>query len=92
MKKIVKFFSMFVLFIQLGAFAQTDSSSAANPVFSQQELDQMLAPVALYPDSLLTLVLTASTYPLEVVQAAHWSSEHLTICQSFAIRLAASFP
>ena len=43
------------------------------PAFSQQELDQMLAPIALYPDSLLSQVLMASTYPLEVVQAARWS-------------------
>src|ERR1700741_4447245 len=41
--------------------------------FRQEELDQMLAPVALYPDSLLSQVLMASTYPLEVVQAARWS-------------------
>ncbi|HSH97505.1 MAG: DUF3300 domain-containing protein [Methylophilaceae bacterium] len=43
------------------------------PQFSQQELDQMLAPIALYPDALLSQVLMASTYPLEVVQAARWS-------------------
>src|SRR5450830_1491542 len=41
-------------------------------VFSQEELDQMLAPIALYPDSLLAQVLMASTYPLEVVQAARF--------------------
>ena len=85
MKKIVKFFFLLLLFIQLGALAQTDSSSAANPVFSQQELDQMLAPVALYPDSLLTLVLTASTYPLEVVQAAHWSSANASLTGNDAV-------
>ena len=39
---------------------------------SQQELDRILAPVALYPDALLSQVLMASTYPLEVVQAARW--------------------
>ena len=41
--------------------------------FSQQELDQMLAPIALYPDPLLSQVFMAATYPLEVVQAARWS-------------------
>ena len=41
--------------------------------FSPEELDQMLAPVALYPDALLSQVLMAATYPLEVVQAARWS-------------------
>ncbi len=37
--------------------------------FSEAELEQMLAPIALYPDSLLTHILIAATYPLELVQA-----------------------
>jgi hypothetical protein len=41
--------------------------------FSQAELDQLLAPIALYPDTLLSQVLIAATYPLEVVEAARWS-------------------
>ena len=43
---------------------------------SQEQLDQILAPIALYPDNLLAQVLTASTYPLEVVMAARWTKEH----------------
>lgn len=43
-------------------------------IFSQQELDQMLAPIALYPDALLSQILMAATYPLEVVKAARWSA------------------
>jgi hypothetical protein len=42
------------------------------PVFKQEELDQILAPIALYPDSLLAQILMASTYPIEVVQADRW--------------------
>jgi len=45
-------------------------------IFKQEELDQMLAPIALYPDSLLAQVLMASTYPLEVVQADRWAKEN----------------
>jgi hypothetical protein len=41
-------------------------------IFTQEDLDQMLAPIALYPDDLLSQVLMAATYPLEVVQAARW--------------------
>ncbi|AKJ29328.1 DUF3300 domain-containing protein [Caldimonas brevitalea] len=41
--------------------------------FTQEELDQMLAPIALYPDTLLSQVLMASTYPAEVAEAAKWS-------------------
>lgn len=40
--------------------------------FSREELTQMLAPVALYPDALLSQVLMAATYPLEVVAADRW--------------------
>jgi Protein of unknown function (DUF3300) len=43
--------------------------------FSTEELDQILAPIALYPDNLLSNVLIAATYPLEVVQAARWIEE-----------------
>jgi hypothetical protein len=44
--------------------------------YSQDELDQMLAPIALYPDDLLTQVLIASTYPLEVVEAARFVQQN----------------
>jgi hypothetical protein len=40
--------------------------------YSQQELDELLAPIALYPDALLAQVLMASTYPLDVVAADRW--------------------
>ncbi len=60
------------------AFAGIGSAHAQGvqepaPVFSQQELDQMLAPIALYPDALLSQILMASTYPLEVVEAQRWA-------------------
>ncbi len=63
----------------VGQSAATDSTTApqaqnaAAPVFSAQEIDAMLAPIALYPDALLSQVLMAATYPLEIVQAARWS-------------------
>jgi hypothetical protein len=67
-----------------GAFAQGPATApypyaapAANaPIFNQQQLDQMLAPLALYPDALLSQVLMAATYPAEVVQAASWTQQH----------------
>jgi hypothetical protein len=40
--------------------------------WSQQELSNLVAPIALYPDLLLSEVLAASTYPLELVQAGQW--------------------
>ena len=44
--------------------------------FSREELNQMLAPIALYPDSLLAQMLMAATYPLEVVAADRWVKEN----------------
>src|SRR6266508_1236195 len=55
------------------AFAQTQAPAPRKAAATQQELDQMLAPIALYPDSLLSQIFMASTYPLEVVEAARWS-------------------
>ncbi len=54
------------------------SSSAQQ--YSDAELDSALAPIALYPDTLLTHILIASTYPLDVVAADRWrqSNKHLT--------------
>jgi len=51
-------------------------SGGEEKTFKQEELDQMIAPVALYPDSLLTQILMASTYPLEVVQADRWAKQN----------------
>lgn len=56
-----------------GAQAQGNAPSAAPPPFKSEELDALLAPIALYPDSLLAQILMAATYPLEVVQAARWA-------------------
>ena len=53
------------------AFGQDESSG-----FSQPQLEQILAPVALYPDSLLTQILLASTYPIEVIQADRFAKQN----------------
>jgi hypothetical protein len=55
-------------------------AEAATAARSSAQLEQLVAPVALYPDSLLSQILMASTYPLEVIEAARWSqqNEHLT--------------
>lgn len=62
-----------VAFAQTTELGPSDQSAPDRPLFTQQELDQMLAPIALYPDALLSQILMASTYPIEVVQAARWS-------------------
>jgi len=50
----------------------TPASSDDKPLLKKEELEQLLAPIALYPDSLLTQMLMASTYPIEIVQADRW--------------------
>jgi hypothetical protein len=49
---------------------------AAQDVFPQDQIEQLVAPIALYPDALLAQVLMASTYPLDVVQAARWRRDN----------------
>jgi hypothetical protein len=52
------------------------SQGSQPPVFKTEELEQILAPIALYPDSLLTQIMMASTYPLEIVQADRWAKQN----------------
>lgn len=61
-----------LLALPVGTFAQEPQ---AKPL-SQAELEQILAPVALYPDDVLSQILIASTYPLEIVQADRWAKQN----------------
>jgi len=56
--------------------AAVESAPLSEPVFSREELDQMVAPIALYPDPLLAQVLMAATYPGNVADAVAWSKAH----------------
>ena len=79
MKKIKLFKLMLTLFlvflISEPPWIIAQSAEGAK-MFKQEELDQILAPIALYPDSLLTQALMASTYPLEIVQADRWAKQN----------------
>lgn len=59
---------------QAEPYAEPAQSQAAGPVqsLSAEDLEQLLAPIALYPDSLLAQILAASTYPAEVAIADQW--------------------
>ena len=48
-------------------------------VFKPEEIEQLVAPIALYPDSLVSQILMASTYPLEIVQADRWAKANKTL-------------
>lgn len=60
-----------ILLLLMCGTAATAEDYADGP-YSREELAQMLAPIALYPDSLLSQVLMAATYPVEVVEADRW--------------------
>jgi Protein of unknown function (DUF3300)/Chaperone of endosialidase len=62
--------------VPLGAMAQQPATAPTQPLLKPAELDQLLAPIALHPDPLLSEVLVASTYPLEVVQADRWAKSN----------------
>lgn len=72
MNTIIRIFALLLLAAPL-AWAQQD---AEQDYFSEAELEQLLAPVALYPDTVLSHLLIAATYPLEVVQAERWARKN----------------
>jgi hypothetical protein len=64
---------------------QAETQSASQPVYSvsaqpaqapTQDLDQLVAPIALYPDALVAQVLAAATYPTEIVEADRWMKDN----------------
>jgi hypothetical protein len=70
-----------IVFLSLTFFTSTTfSASLAEEeqefVLSEAELAQTLAPIALYPDTLLTHILIASTYPIEVIEAERWLNKN----------------
>jgi len=76
MKNFIFLFSfIFSTLVSFTAFSQQDyqqEHQLEKQAFSEAELAQMLAPIALYPDSLLTHILISSTYPIEIVEAHRW--------------------
>src|SRR5229473_1382168 len=60
-----------------GPTGQSNEQQPPPPVqHSPQELQQLVAPIALYPDALVAQVLAASTYPTEIVEADRWMQSH----------------
>ena len=67
-------FAALVLQFSAGTAFAAQEQSAPSPLqpLSPDQLDNLVAPIALYPDVLLSQVLVASTYPLELVEAGQW--------------------
>jgi len=66
-----------------GAFAQADQPAAQAPVQAAQQtpeqLQQLVAPIALYPDALVAQILAAATYPDQIVEADRWVEQHTNL-------------
>ncbi len=61
-------------------FAQPAQAVApAGQTLAPQQLDSLVAPVALYPDPILSQMLVASTYPLQIVEAGRWLSQNANL-------------
>jgi uncharacterized protein DUF3300 len=62
-----------------GAVVSAEEPPTDAPKFSADQIDQMVAPIALYPDALLAQILIAATYPLEVVEADRWVRQNVSM-------------
>lgn len=62
------------------------------PAYTAAQIDQWVAPIALYPDALLSQILMASTYPANVIQAAQWSKDNPKLQGDAAIQAVANQP
>jgi hypothetical protein len=82
-----------IALVLLAALAAWQLPAQAQPrVYNQAELDALLAPVALYPDEVLSNILVASTYPDDVRQAAEWSRANAQLSGEDAVRAAEAMP
>src|SRR5258705_4331267 len=78
---VLALFVALLAFNDLAVFAQQEPKPTSVPAqdtpqdvpnIPSEQLDSLLAPIALYPDPLLSQLLVASTYPLELVQLQQW--------------------
>ena len=60
-------------------YSQNPAYSGAPQTLSNAQLESLVSPIALYPDSLLSLMLLASTYPLEVAEAYNWRTSNSSL-------------
>jgi hypothetical protein len=73
---------LMLMLMPVAAMAQGTSPpppASGSQTLKPEELEALVAPIALYPDTLLAVVLMASTYPLEVVQADRWANENKSL-------------
>jgi len=75
-RTLIKSLALFLTFLLVAPQGVMAKSEGGDKSFKQEELEQLVAPIALYPDSLVAQILMASTYPLEVVQVGKWAKKN----------------
>src|SRR5258705_10370099 len=72
--------SLLLIGVRGGYAYQTDFSNSQPPPQaaqqSSEQLQQLVAPIALYPDALVAQILSAATYPDQIVEAGRWMEQH----------------
>src|SRR6185436_17369200 len=71
--------SVLIMLLAFPPGITAQQQQAASATFKPEELDQLLAAIALYPDPLISQILMASTYPLEIVQADRWAAQNKSL-------------
>jgi Protein of unknown function (DUF3300) len=78
-RQVVRAWAWLLVILVAAPPAMLAQQAEQTAVFKQEELDQIVAPIALHPDSLVSQILMASTYPLEVVQAERWAKQNASL-------------
>ena len=77
MGTVVRKFLTWVLIVVLAQpWTSLKAAESGGQGFKPEEIDALVAPIALYPDALLSQIFMASTYPLEVVEASRWAKQN----------------
>ncbi len=69
-------FVAILLALPMHVVGQEGGNGSQQNKLPKEEIAQLVAPIALYPDELVAQILMASTYPLEIVQADRWVNQH----------------
>ena len=75
-RTLIKSLALFLTFLLVAPQGVMAKSEGGDKSFKQEELEQLVAPIALYPDALVAQILMVSTYPLEVVLAGKWAKKN----------------
>lgn len=78
MRSLHRLGALLIVTLALGAASALCRAEGEAPVdpFPPEQIEQLVAPIALYPDALIAQMLMAATYPLDVVQANRWLADH----------------